>query len=307
MSILLLISPLIVVIFLGYVSAKSQWLTATTVQGLSKLTFQLFIPAFLFKQMATAHFPEHVNADFFGAFYLPVLLCFSIAWLIRYYYTTPTNEHLNAASAVYALAASYSNTVIIGLPIVLMMQGQQALVLVFLIVTFHSALLFSLTSVLAAKQQHFSWSSLLNNTVNNPLIISISLGALVNVIGIVIPHWLLSSLTLLSSPAIALALYILGASLTNYQLTEAKRFVIIATLLKLMLLPAMVWFAAHHVFHLSTSTTQVLVILSACPTGVNAYLTAANLKAQQQTVASTVLLSTVMSVFSLPLWLYWLS
>jgi malonate transporter and related proteins len=306
MNIVQLISPLIVMVALGFLAAKCQWLDRTAIQSISKLTFNLCIPAFLFQQMANASFSKPLDFSFFAAFYLPVLLCFAVAWLISY---VSFNNKTQASShaPVYALGASYSNTVIIGLPVLLALQGQSAVVPIFLIVTFHSAILFTLTSILAAKQQQFAWRSIINNTVNNPLLISIALGALVNFSALPIASWIMASLTLVSSPAIALALFVLGASLTFYNLRQAKRFVAIATLLKLLLLPALVWFSAQHILHLPLATVQILVLLSACPTGVNAYLIAINLKAQQQTVASTVLLSTLLSVLTIPFWLFLLT
>ncbi|MGS0726956.1 AEC family transporter, partial [Shewanella sp. 0m-11] len=47
----------------------------------------------------------------------------------------------------------------------------------------------------------------------------------------------------------------------------------------------------------------VLVLLSASPLGVNAYLVAMQVQAQQAVIASTVVLSTVLSVLSMSFWL----
>ncbi len=306
MNIADIISPLIFIASLGYICAKTKWLSKTQLDGISKFTFNLAIPAFLFIKMANANIDKNLSLTFFLAFYLPVLCCYALAATINFYFHPQLSKNFNA-SAVFALGSSYSNTVIVGLPILLAMYGQQALMLIFAIVTFHSAMLFTLTSVIAAKNQQNSWLKTLINTFKNPLLISILLGALVNLLHIPMPNMLSQSLLLLSKPAISLALFILGASLTFFSLKAQLSFMSISSFIKIILLPLLVYFCATNLFALPEIQRNVLVILSACPTGVNAYLIAKNFNAYEQTIASTVVFTTIISVISLSAWMWWLN
>ncbi len=313
MNILSIISPLITVALLGYFCTRTKWLSKIQLDALSKFTFSISIPAFLFYQMAKADFSEQVSPQLFAAFYFPVLTCYSLAWLINFFFfqnnpakNSNTNPHNNsAASAVFALGASYSNTIIVGLPVLLAALGEQVIGIIFLIVTFHSAMLFALTAAIAAKSssQKFNWFTFIKQTINNPLIISILSGLIVNISGLTLPVFLQNSLALISKPAIALALFILGASLAFYQVRKTITFITIASLAKLILLPSLVYFSSHYIFELDDFIITVLVILSACPTGVNAYLIAVNHKQHQETVAGTVVVSTLFSMLTIPLWL----
>jgi len=74
-----------------------------------------------------------------------------------------------------------------------------------------------------------------------------------------------------------------------------------------MILPLMVYLSAHYVFDFEKVTVTTLVILSACPTGVNAYLIAKQQVQHQQTVAGTVVASTITSMLTIPFWLWFLS
>jgi predicted permease len=320
MNILSIISPLIVVALIGYGCTKSRWLTREQLDSLSKFTFSISIPAFLFYQMAKADFSEQVSAQLFAAFYLPVLICYFIAFSLNYYFYKDKLDQKNhnsstksaAASAVFALGSSYSNNVIVGLPVLLAALGEKALGIIFLIVTFHSALLFALTGAIAAKakskgnSKRYNYLNFIKQTVNNPLIISILLGLLVNITGIVLPEFIQNSLTLISKPAIALALFILGASLTFYKVRQELTFISIACFSKLILLPILVLVTSQYIFNLNSFVVAVLVILSACPTGVNAYLIAAGHQKHQQTVAGTIVLSTLLSVITIPIWLFFI-
>ena len=266
--------------------------------------------------MANANFSDQISPQLFAAFYLPVLCCYLLAALANHFFHHKYRQN-NTASAVYGLGASYSNTVIVGLPVLLAVIGEQVVGIVFLIVTFHSALLFALTSAIASTEpdkntngfskHSFTKTSFLKQTFNNPLIISILSGLFFNLASIEIPIFINDSLVLIGKPAITLALFILGASLAFYQVRSELSFILIATCLKLMILPVLVYFSAVVIFELTPLITSVLVILSASPTGVNAYLVAKMQGQHQETVASTVVVSTIASVITIPLWLWWLN
>jgi len=308
------------VVLLGFTCTKSKWLTKEQLNSLSKFTFSISIPAFLFYQMSKAKFSEQVSIKFFAAFYLPVLSCYLIAWLISYCFYNHkqiSNENTSSsknstASAVFALGSSYSNNIIVGLPVLIAALGEQVIGIIFLIVTFHSAMLFALTSAIAARDgsksgtNKFNWFAFAKQTFNNPLIISILSGLAINLLGISLPEFIQASLALIAKPAITLALFILGASLAFYQVRQELTFISIACFSKLVLLPCLVLIASKFIFNLEPLTVTVLVVLSACPTGVNAYLIAANHQQHQQTIAGTVVLSTLLSVITIPFWLNFL-
>ena len=317
MTILSIIFPLILVALLGFICTKSRWLSKEQLDALSKFAFSISIPAFLFYQMAKAEFSDQVSLQLFAAFYLPVLTCYFIAFVINYFFYKSEQLDQNgssdiknsAASAVFALSASYSNNVIVGLPLLLAALGEQVIGIIFLIVTFHSALLFALTSIIATRatakhdEKPFNYLGFIKQTLNNPLIISILLGLVVNLLGITLPESLQDSLALIAKPAIPLALYILGASLAFYQVRQELTFISIACASKLILLPILVFLTSQYMFKLEPFVVTVLVMLSACPTGVNAYLIAATHQTHQQTVAGAIVVSTLLSIITLPLWL----
>lgn len=306
MNIITIISPLVLVAFVGFISTKTQWLKRAQLDALTQFTFYIAIPAFLFYQMAHADFSQHVTPALFAAFYIPVLMCYWFSWLANFYFH-PTLKKQASASAVFALGASYSNTIIVGLPILLMAIGEEVLGIVFLIVTFHSAMLFTLTSAISARNKYFNWGNFIKQLINNPVILSILSGLIFNISPLTLPKVIDDSLLLMGKPAITLALFILGASLSFYQVKKEVCFIGLASIVKLILLPFLVYLTAHYLFQLQTMITTVLVILSASPTGVNAYLIAKEQQQHQETVAGTVVVSTLLSVVTIPCWLWWLN
>jgi predicted permease len=305
MAIFTLISPLIMVGLLGFILAKSNWFNKAQVDALSKFTFNIAIPAFLFQQLANADMST-INLNIYSAFYLPLLLVYGLAWAINYYF----HQHLKRdlpASAVYAFGASYSNNVIVGMPIALMVLGEQVLPTIFLVISLHSALLIGITSVLAANIKQFNGWIFLKQTFYNPLLIAITGGFIVNLMTIKLPIIVNNSLLLLGKPAITLALFLLGASLAFYKIRNEVKFIVTASLIKLVLLPTLILLTSYFIFQFSALTTMTLVILSASPTGVNAYLIAKQHAKHQETIAGIVVITTLMSIVSIPLWIWGLS
>jgi malonate transporter len=305
MAIFTLISPLIMVGLLGFILAKSNWFNKGQVDTLSKFTFNIAIPAFLFQQLANADMST-INLNIYSAFYLPLLLVYGLAWTINYYF----HQHLKRdlpASAVYAFGASYSNNVIVGMPIALMVLGEQVLPTIFLVISLHSALLIGITSILAVNIKQFKWWMFLKQTFYNPLLIAITGGFIINLMTIKLPIIVNNSLLLLGKPAITLALFLLGASLAFYKIRNEVKFIVTASLLKLVLLPTLILLTSHFIFQFSALTTMTLVILSASPTGVNAYLIAKQHAKHQETIAGIVVITTLMSIVSIPLWIWGLS
>jgi len=302
MAILALISPLVIIGLIGFTLAKTTWFSKAQIDTLTKFTFNLAIPAFLFQQLANADLST-INANIYTAFYLPVLVIYGLAWAINYYF----HQHLQRdlpASAVYALGSSYSNNVIVGMPVALMVLGEQVLPTIFLVVSLHSMMLFGITSILAVNIGQFNWRLLLKETFYNPLLIAILGGFLVNLLAIKLPTILNDSLLLLGKPAITLALFLLGASLAFYKIRSQVKFILSASVLKLLLLPSLILLTSHFIFQFSALITSTLVILSASPTGVNAYLIAKQHGRHQETIAGTVVVTTLASILTIPLWLW---
>ena len=79
---------------------------------------------------------------------------------------------------------------------------------------------------------------------------------------------------------------------------------LLVSLCKLLLIPAGVYFFAGTVLELSHVTTGVLVLLAACPSGINVLPFAQKSSADRQMVSAAIFVSTVAAVVTLPFWVY---
>lgn len=303
MHIFSIIFPLIFIVALGFSCCKLKFFQQQHIAGLSKFTFYISLPAFLLLNMSQIDLQQSISLSAFLSFYIPVLSIFALGILVDRFYLAKQKNYQQ--HSVFGLASSYSNMVLVGIPIIIASLGKEMIAIAFMIITFHSTLLFALTFLIGAKgsQHAFSWSNFAKSMVLNPIVLSIGCGLALNVLGIKLFTNLANSLELLATPAIACALFVLGANLAFYKIAANWQPALVASLLKIFLLPASVLLIGSYVFALETQILTVLVLLSASPVGVNAYLIACQVGQHQVTLASAVVLSTVLSVISFTFWL----
>ncbi|WP_300650244.1 AEC family transporter, partial [Pseudomonas sp.] len=286
--------PILVLIVLGYLLGWRQWLSAESAAGLATITFKLFMPTLLFAGIAKADLGDGLSPMLLLAYYLPVLLVFGLVNLLAH--------RQRGTATPLGLTAAFSNNVLLGIPLVTSLMGPAGLVYVFSILVFHSLTLFSLPSFYAA----FGWQERVNGwallkNLANPMIIGLVLGALLNVSGLRVPEPLWRVIEWLAQAALPCALIVLGASLSRYRLRPSRTELGLA-LAKRLLFPDMVWWLSAQLPGLNEAARTVLVLLAACPSGVN-ILAFAKTPEDTHSVSSAVFLSTVLAALTLPLWM----
>ncbi|MGL4474213.1 MAG: AEC family transporter [Shewanella sp.] len=295
MSVVSIIAPLLVIAILGYGASRSQWFSREQINGISQFAFYLCIPALLFSTMWQVPLSQSLNATVLLAFYIPVVSCFLVVLAFGHWYL----QRPWAKCAVMALSGSYSNCLLVGLPVIVAAFGEAQMARVFIIITFHSAILFSLTLAFGGQGGR---RQALKDLFVNPVILSIGLGLLANILAVPMPSMAKASLSMLATPAITCALFVLGANLHYYRLNTSWVPALGLALVKLLLLPAMV-FACGHALGLSELDIAVTVLLAASPLGVNAYLIAVKLQQDADITASSVVISSGLSALSVASWL----
>ena len=288
------ILPIFSLIVLGYVLGWRQWLTNESATGLANITFKLFMPTLLFAGIAKASLAEGLSPMLLLAYYLPVLLVFGVVNVLAHW--------RRGTATPLGLVAAFSNNVLVGIPLIASLMGNDGLLYVFAILVFHSLTLFPLHSFYAAfgSQERVDGRALLKNLAN-PMIIGLGLGALVNLSGLQVPESLWRAITWLGQAALPCALIVLGASLSRYRLrptTEAWGL----TFAKLALFPTMVWLLSGLLPGLNDSARTVLVLLAACPSGVNV-MAFCRTAEDNRSVSAAISLSTLLSAVTLPLWM----
>lgn len=302
MSVLLgIVAPIFGIMILGHLAVRIGGLGDGAVQGLVIYVFNFAIPVLLFRSLATTQIPPDIQWGFLLSYYGGAITVYALGFASgRWVFRRPL-----ADQAMFGMGASFSNTVLMGIPILLTAYGTEATLPALLIIAFHGPFLMSLTAgiVQVARVGEVSLAQqargVLLDVVRNPIIMGLLLGIAMNLSGLAIPGPLDRMAEMLGASAVPCALFALGASLAGYPLVGDVPPALLLSTFKLVVHPLLVWVLAVPVLGLHGIWVPVAVTMAAMPSGVNVYLFGARYDAAAGVTARTVLVSTVISVATL--------
>lgn len=290
-----LLLPIFLLAGLGAMLARLPWLRGGWHVGVIEVTGKFLVPALLFASAYRTGIPPSLSWKVLCAFYLPLAVLFAAARLMA--------KH-GGNGAATALAATYSNTVFVGLPVLLQVLGENSLQFAYPVIAFHSLFCFLLYH-LGDDHAPSGWLGPVRRAMTNPIVVALLVGLALNLAGIALPRALTRLLDMLGGAALPCALLSLGASVATLKpgrWTQTGAIV----LGKLVLLPLGVMALSVFVFHLPMAAAMALIVLASCPVGLNAAFVVNPDGGGAQLVNSAILLSTLLCAATMPAWLWML-
>ncbi len=304
-----IVAPVFAFMVFGWLAARTRFLDTSVEKGLSTFVLWVAVPALLFRLTSEAELPAIAPWGYWLAFLTGGIACWIGGVVLARALGRP-----RSTGPAFAMGASYGNTVMLGIPLCLNTFGEAAAIPIALLTVVHSPVLW-ISSTL-----HYEWTVLGQGKsfgqmsrelalvlAKNPVIMAVLAGTAWGQLGISMHPIANTIITQLGQAAIPPALFALGMSLAAYSIKRELRAAPALTLLKMMLMPAIVWFMVAHVFALPPVWVGTAVIMAATPTGMNAYLFAAKYDAGVASVSSTIVLSTAASVLIIPAIILWLT
>ena len=300
------ILPVFLVIGTGYLSVWRKWLNAKTIDILTTFAQNFAIPCLLFYAIAKIEISEYFNFRLLLSFYLGALTCFIIGLLAAYFYLNRDKEE----SVCIGFTCLFSNSILLGLPIMENAYGPASLGSNYALIAFHAPFCY-LIGILSMEffqndNEEIKFNIFLMHIFNlvfrNPLILAIFLGLLVNILRLPIPSSIWSGLSIIKEAALPTALFALGGILHQYRPAGDNLTICFIIFISTILHPALVYFASIS-FSLTLEQIRSAVITAAMAPGINAFLFASIYKKAQRVVASSILLGTVVTIFTASIWI----
>lgn len=299
-----IVAPVFIIVGLGWVSAARGFITEAGFRGLNDFTFCIAAPALLFVGGTSGHAGGGPAAV---AFFAAALLIYAAAlWIGMARMRMPLGE-----AGLFGLNCTFGNTVMMGIPLIAATFGQAGLPILITIIALHSMVLLTLATVVAEIGLHRHASlrrivlATLAGVVRNPVVATVFVALGWSTLGLPVPDVARRTMEMLGAATPPVALFCLGGSLAGFRAGQSWGEVAWATVLKLVMLPLLVWgFCA--LMGLSALETGVAVMTAAMPTGANAFLLARRYATGADRSGATVLVATAISVFTLAAVLAWL-
>ncbi|MEM6487586.1 MAG: AEC family transporter [Pseudomonadota bacterium] len=305
-ALFLIVLPVFLVVAAGYAAVRFRAYPDAGVDPLVKFATGIAVPVLLFRAIYQLDLGRVLEPALLASFYTGALVSFAAGTL--------TARHLFGRRPGEAVAigfcALFSNSVLIGLPIMNRAYGADALEPVFAIIAFHAPFcyLVGITTMEFSRRDGVGFRATVRRVgdemLHNALTLGILAGFAANLTGLVLPEPVLAAVDLIAAAGLPVALFALGGVLTRYRLRAEVGEAAVASAFSTMLHPAVAWVLATQVFALEPEFARAAVVIAAMPTGVNGYIFAAMYNRAVGIAASTVLLATAASVFSITFWLW---
>lgn len=300
-----IIFPIFAIIGLGFGSAYSKLLGDQVRDGLVQFAFVIVIPLFIFQKLATVEFGEESPWGLWISYFSGIV----VAWTLGTLIIQKIFKRESRAGVIGGISAGYANTVLVGIPIIRSAYGDQGLTVLFILLSIHLPIITLACSLLieraavidgfSERQPAFSiFKSTLKNLLINPIILAILAGIAFSFTEFSLTGITADIIDRLASTAVPIALFSLGMSLKEYKIRGNITPGIIITVVKLMIMPAVVFLVANFVIGLSPLWVAVATITAACPTGINAYVFANRFETGHAISANSITVSTFLAIFT---------
>jgi len=304
-QILLVVIPVFLVMGAGALATRAGVFSSSAVDGLMVFTQSFAIPCLLFRALADLDLGAVFDPRLLFSFYAGAVVSFVLGVLGA----RKLFRHRPGEAVAIGFGALFSNSVLLGLPIMEHAYGSAALAPSFAIISVHAPFCYFLgiTVMEFARADGRGLADTLRvvvrTIVRNALMIGLAIGFAVNLGGIPIPGPVRVGVDMMADAALPAALFGLGGVLTRYSLRASLAEAGMIAALSLAVHPAITYALAQGAFGLPQDFVRSAVVTAAMAPGVNSYVFASLYSRGQAQAASAVLLSTALLVLTASVWL----
>ena len=303
-----IILPVFLLIGVGYALTRLGIFAQSAIDGLMKYAQNVAVPALLFLAIAQLDLSAAFHPGLLVAFYAGATVCFGLGLCVSRYALKRNWED----SVAIGFCCLFSNSLLLGLPINERAFGQGALAGAYMIIAFHSVYCYGLgiavMEVVRHRGQHPAamLRAILKAMFHNALVLAILFGFLVNLSGLTLPGFVRDALDLLAQTALPVALFALGGVLAPYRPEGDAKAIALICATALVLHPSLTWLFAT-AQSVPGDFFRAGVLTAAMAPGFNGYIFANMYGAARRVAATSVLISTALSIGSIWVWLAILS
>jgi predicted permease len=293
--------PVVLLILIGFVAGKAKLVRGESVRDLSNLVFLVLTQALLFRTISSVHIEQLDFRPVAQYFLVAGGLFVAMLWIYGG----------NSRASVLALASIFSNTLMIGVPLIGLAYGQEGQVLLFTLISLHALVLLSFATLVlelqvAHEQAALSgerrpvWrtvASAMRNAIIHPVPLPILVGLVYAQTGWGLHPIVDRPLALLGSAFGPVALVLVGITLAltsiGQQIGLALRLSLVKTVVHPVLMGGVGYFLGLRGLNLA-----VMTVAAALPIGANVFLFSQRYRKEEDAVTAGVAVSTAMAIVS---------
>ncbi|WP_323784321.1 AEC family transporter [Thalassovita sp.] len=297
--------PFFLIIGLGYGAGRTRFFPEDATAWLTRFVFYFALSAMLFRFSANLSLGEIYDTNFILAYLTGTAGIYLLATAVTLIRGRGVEE-----AAVEAQCAVIGNVGFLGVPMLVLLLGEQAigpvmLVLAVDLIVFGSLIVILITGARDGRVSIGILRSVGLGLLKNPMIVSIAIGLSWAALEIPIPGPLNEFVSILGAAATPGALFAIGASLAS---KSAERLTTAGWLsfCKLVLHPLAVAGAALILFKVERYSAGVMIAAASLPVAGNVYILAQHYGVAPHRVSAAILISTGLSIFTVSAVIAWI-
>ncbi len=299
-EILTVIAPLFLIIFASALLQKLKNIGDDWSQVLNDFALKIGLPVLVFSALSKASFSFYEQSGLILANTLFILGSFFLALVFGKIFRLK-----KPMAKTLFICLSFGNVAYLGIPVLEQIYGESVLPTASLIVAVYLFWMFTVglgfLDYGLEKKKRTALINILKNLIKNPLLIAVVLGIAMATLNLTLPGIVLKSLDMITASVTPTVLIVIGLFIGKSKIGKVKDWVPVFffSLATLVVLPAIFYFGVQ-LFGYTPSDFSATIIQAGMPLAITPFALADKFQLHKEFIARSIVLSTVLSVVSLP-------
>lgn len=286
----------------GFFSAKKKYITPHQVDGLSFMTVNFLWPALIIDVMSKVEFSQEMmevlgyTAVLSFAYYFVIGTCAWFYWKIR-----KSEKHLQG---ILTFATTITNTGFIGIPLIGIALGEEALFLAAIAEVVNDLVVFTV-GIMVMRTGQPGKKGMDMKAMLSPGFLSVIVGLLIFALQISLPDFISQTLEYMSNAVTPVVMFLLGAQIAEMNFKEllGNKKILEVIGLRLLVVPAIFTAVLLLFFPERTLANQVLIMMAAMPTASCLAIFSRTYNLDYKFATACTMSTTLGLLATLPVWL----
>lgn len=299
-----IVMPVFFIIIFGFILRRKGIITTEFISAATTIVYYIALPAKLFQDVSESDFSSLMNTKFILFTVGITVITFVVVWMLAAIFIKDKSK-----ISAFVQGTFRGNYVYVGLPITQNILQTEVIPSTILVIAFVIPIYNILAVIILSYyngEKRVNVKSLLINIIKNPMIIAIVVALPCSLLKMKLPFAATKSLDYLGVLATPMALLLVGASIRFDALIKNFKYIVQASVLKVILQPLLFVPLAVLLGFKSQEIATIYVML-ATPTAMNAYIMAKKLGGDGELSAGIIVLTVILSVATIPIGTYLLT
>lgn len=294
--------PIFIIIILGYILRRKGYIDECFVNTGNKIGYAVFLPTLLFKDISNANVKSHFNPNFIIFCMIVTVISISVVWILSEIFIK--NKKIIGS---FVQGSFRGSAAVLGIAFVENIYGSSGMAPMMILASVPIYNVFSVIILTIKSENNIGSTNILKksfvNILKNPIIWGIVVGLLASILDVNLPDMVTKAVNSVAHLATPFALIVLGAGFEGRKALSKIKPTIVATLIKLIIIPAVFLPFAMYMGFRNEEMIAILIMLGA-PSTVSCYVMAKNLGNDDVLASSIVVMSTFFSMFTITFWVF---